>query len=199
MADVKGKKVAYGKGWNLHYLLVKALEAQGLQIKDINSVYITTALEGLAAFESRSIDALAIWDPFYAKLQTSTKLRVLTDGQGLTSNRGFTIASPEFAQEHSDLIKAILEELQSVSDWANRNPSQIASFLASQLGIDVDALNIAIRRQTFGVIPVDEKIIAEQQGVADTFFRLGLVPKQIQIKNIVVQKPSWLPVALKQT
>lgn len=74
---------------------MKALESKELQTKDINSVYITTASEGLAAFESRSIDALAIWDPFYAKLQTFTKLRVLTDGQGLTSNRRFTIASPE--------------------------------------------------------------------------------------------------------
>ncbi|WP_166482736.1 aliphatic sulfonate ABC transporter substrate-binding protein [Scytonema sp. UIC 10036] len=193
VADLKGKKVGYGRGWNLHYLLVKALQSKGLSIKDINSVPITTAAEGLAAFESRSVDALAIWDPFYARLQRSSKLRVLTDGEGLTSNRGFTIASPEFAQNSPDLIKVILEELQATSDWANKNPSQVAQFLSSQLGIEVESLEVMLRRQTFGVLPVDEKIIAEQQGVADTFFSLGLISKQIQVKNLVAKNPQWLP------
>lgn len=193
LADLKGKKVGYGRGWNLHYLLVKALQSKGLSIQDINSVSITTAAEGLAAFESRSVDALAIWDPFYARLQRSSKIRVLTDGEGLTSNRGFTIASPEFARERPDLIKAILEELQVISDWANKNPSQVAQFLSSQLGIEVESLEVMLRRQTFGVLPVDEKIIAEQQGVADTFFSLGLISKQIQVKNVVARNPQWLP------
>ncbi len=193
MGDLKGKKVAYGRGWNLHYLLVKALEAKGLQVKDINSAYITTAAEGQAAFESKSIDALAIWDPFYAKMQRSTKLRVLTDGEGLSANRGFTIASPQFVRDHSDVIKAILEELQATSNWANKNPDQVAKFLSSQLGIDVEALEIMLRRQTFGVLPVDEKITEEQQGVADTFLRLGLIPKPIKVKELVANNPPWIP------
>lgn len=62
VTDLKGKKVGYATGWNLHDLLVKALEANKLQIKDIQLVSIKTAGEGIAAFESKSIDALAIWD-----------------------------------------------------------------------------------------------------------------------------------------
>jgi sulfonate transport system substrate-binding protein len=33
--------------------------------------------------------------------------------------------------------------------------------------------------------PITEDIIATQQGVADRFFKLGLIPRQIAIRDIV--------------
>jgi len=33
--------------------------------------------------------------------------------------------------------------------------------------------------------PITDDIIATQQGVADSFFKLGLIPKQIAIRDIV--------------
>ena len=43
VADLKGRKVALNKGSNVHYLLVKALEKQGLKITDIQPVYLPPA------------------------------------------------------------------------------------------------------------------------------------------------------------
>jgi sulfonate transport system substrate-binding protein len=44
---------------------------------------------------------------------------------------------------------------------------------------------VAASRSSFVVGPITEDIIATQQGVADRFFRLGLIPKQIAIRDIV--------------
>ncbi|MEK7927040.1 sulfonate ABC transporter substrate-binding protein, partial [Burkholderia contaminans] len=40
---LRGKKVAFNKGSNVHYLLVKALEHAGLTYADIQPIYLTPA------------------------------------------------------------------------------------------------------------------------------------------------------------
>jgi NitT/TauT family transport system substrate-binding protein/sulfonate transport system substrate-binding protein len=57
VADLKGKTVAVGKGWNCQYQIVEALEEAGLKFSDIKPAYVTTAADARAAFESRRVDA----------------------------------------------------------------------------------------------------------------------------------------------
>ena len=48
-------------------------------------------------------------------------------------------------------------------------------------------LSVAIGRQSFGVGPLTDKVIADQQLVADTFFSLGLLPKKIVVADAVIR------------
>ncbi|WP_414534264.1 ABC transporter substrate-binding protein [Dolichospermum circinale] len=41
LADIKGKKVAFQRGSNAHYLLAKALKEVGLSISDVQVVGLT--------------------------------------------------------------------------------------------------------------------------------------------------------------
>ena len=63
VAQLRGKKVAFNKGSNVHYLLVKALEHAGLTYADIQPIYLTPA-DARAAFVQRNVDAWVIWDPY---------------------------------------------------------------------------------------------------------------------------------------
>jgi ABC-type nitrate/sulfonate/bicarbonate transport system substrate-binding protein len=49
----------------------------------------------------------------------------------------------------------------------------------------VFAQTIAANRSSFVVGPITEDIIATQQGVADRFHKLGLIPKPIVVRDIV--------------
>ncbi len=51
-------------------------------------------------------------------------------------------------------------------------------------GIPAPVLEIALNRQSYDVKPLDDTVIAEQQKIADTFFRLGLLPKAINVKDV---------------
>ncbi len=57
VADLRGKRVALNKGSNVNYLIVKALEANGLTYGDIAPAYLAPA-DARAAFERGSVDAL---------------------------------------------------------------------------------------------------------------------------------------------
>lgn len=183
VADLKGKKVAFNKGSNVHYLLVEALAAAGLKYSDIKPVYLPPA-DARAAFQQGSIDAWVIWDPFLAVAQRATGARTLKDGEGLVANREFYLASQSFADQNAESVKAILEEIQKVDEWAAKNPSGVANLLSPKLGIDVPTLEEVAKRRPYGVQPIQNDVVAYQQKVADTFFELKLLPKQVDVKEV---------------
>ena len=45
-------------------------------------------------------------------------------------------------------------------------------------------LEVALKRQSYGIKPITDGVVAEQQQVADTFFALGLMPKAIKISDV---------------
>lgn len=188
-ADLKGKKVALNKGSNVHYLLVKALEAKGVSFKDIQPVYLPPA-DARAAFERGSVDAWAIWDPFLIAAQRATQARVLTDGTGLVSNHQFYLSTRNYARENPRIITEFLTEIADVAGWAAKSAREAAEILSPQTGIEAGALEIAIARLGYGVKPLNDAVVAEQQRIADTFHGLGLIPKKIDIRDALPSPQS---------
>lgn len=182
VADLKGRKVALNKGSNVHYLLVKALEKAGLKPADIQSVFLAPA-DGRAAFESGSVDAWVIWDPFFAAAQKATGARVLADGTGLVQNLQFYLASRDFAQDHGDLLKIIDEQIGQTDAWASQHQAETVELLANHTGLDKDAVQAAVSRLAYGHRPITPEIVSYQQNIADTFFGLGLIPNPVRVAD----------------
>ena len=188
MADLKGKKVALNKGSNVHYFLIKALEQAGIAYKDVNINFLPPA-DARAAFESGAVDAWAIWDPFYAAAQAATEARTLADGTGLVANHQFFLSEKKFTADHPQVVDAILASLEEIDAWAKDRHNEVAAELSPKVGIPAPILKAAVERLSYGLKPIDEAVIAEQQKIADTFFELGLLPKAIKISD-VIRKPT---------
>jgi sulfonate transport system substrate-binding protein len=184
--DLKGKKVAIGKGWNVFNLLLVALEKNGLSLNDIEPVFVSTAADARSAFQQGSVDAFGTWDPFYAVVERTLNVRTLVDGTGLVANPTFYLASRNFANKRQRLITVLLAEVQKIDVWANNNPKEVAQFLAPQLKVDAVDLERATRRRKYGVQPITKNDVASQQDIANRFFRLKLIPKRISIKDAIV-------------
>lgn len=54
----------------------------------------------------------------------------------------------------------------------------------------MDIQTVAANRANFVIGPVTDDIVATQQGVADRFYKLGLIPKPIVIRDIVWRSPA---------
>jgi sulfonate transport system substrate-binding protein len=184
VADLKGKKVALNKGSNVHYLVVKALEKAGVKYSEIEPVFLAPA-DARAAFERGSVDAWAIWDPFQASAEEATKARQLTDGQGIVANYQFYFSSRKALADHAKALDVLLTELRTVDDWAKQDIAAVATQLSPMIGIPAPVLEIALKRQSYGIKPVDAAVVAEQQKLADKFFELGLIPKAIKVSDAV--------------
>jgi sulfonate transport system substrate-binding protein len=182
VADLRGKKVALNKGSNVHYLLVKALEKAGVKYSEVEPVFLAPA-DARAAFERGAVDAWVIWDPFQAAAEAATGARTLTDGTGIVSNYQFYFSSKKFLESGSGIVDLVLAELSEVDDWAKGDIHAVANQLAPAIGLPVGVVEVALKRQSYGIKPVTDGVIADQQRVADTFFALGLLPKQIKISD----------------
>ena len=189
VAELKGKKVALNKGSNVHFLLVKLLERAGVQYKDIDAVFLTPA-DARAAFERGSVDAWAIWEPFLAAAQRQTGARILADGNGVVSNHQFFLASRPYAAKRADVVAIVLEEVAAVDQWAKTNPKEAAAALQPQIGLDQATLELALSRGGYGVTPVNDAVLAEQQRIADAFYDLKLIPKHINVRDATLQGTS---------
>lgn len=182
VADLRGKKIALNKGSNVHYLLVKALEKAGVKYSEIEPVFLAPA-DARAAFERGAVDAWVIWDPFLAAAEAATGARTLADGTGIVSNYQFYLSSKKFLESSPAIVDLILAQLSAVDDWAKGDIHAVAEQLAPSIGLPVAVVEVALRRQAYGIKPVTSSVIADQQQVADLFFALGLLPKAIRISD----------------
>jgi sulfonate transport system substrate-binding protein len=189
VAELKGKKVALNKGSNVHFLLVKLLEQAGVNYKDMDTIFLTPA-DARAAFERGSVDAWVIWEPFLAAAQRQTGARILADGNGVVSNHQFFLASRGYASKRSDVVAIVLEEVAAVDQWAKTNTKEAAAALQPQIGLDQATLELALSRGGYGVTPVSDAVLAEQQRIADSFYDLKLIPKHINIRDATLPGTS---------
>ncbi len=185
VADLKGRKVVLNKGSNVHYLLVKALEKAGLEYKDIEVVYLPPA-DARAAFERGSVDAWVIWDPFLAAAEKQLGARILADGKGLVSNHQFYLASRPYVERNGEIVRTIIDELAKVDDWGRQNTREVAAILSAQIGLEPAVIELAATRYTYGVKPISDAVLNEQQKIADVFTGLKLIPKKISVKDSVL-------------
>ncbi|OUL27344.1 aliphatic sulfonate ABC transporter substrate-binding protein [Nostoc sp. RF31YmG] len=190
VSDLKGKKVAFQKGSSAHYMLLQVLEKFGLQYSDIQPIYLPPA-DARAALVKGSLDAWVIWDPFYAAAQKAINARVLIDGTEINKQGGYYLASRKFATENPETIKAILEEIKTLEEWSDKHRDEVAATLSPVLGIDLETMKTATKRRKFGVVPIDSNLIALQQKVADKFYELKLIPKQIDVKEAMLSPEQY--------
>jgi sulfonate transport system substrate-binding protein len=188
VADLRGKKIALNKGSNVHYLLVKALEQAGVKYSEIEPVFLAPA-DARAAFERGAVDAWVIWDPFQAAAEAATGARTLADGTGIVSNYQFYFASKKFLESDPKIVDLVLAQLNEVDDWAKGDIHAVAEQLAPAIGLPVAVVEVALRRQAYGIKPITDGVVADQQQVADTFFALGLIPKAVTVSE-VARKPG---------
>lgn len=189
IADLKGKRIALNKASNVHFFLVQALEAAGMTYRDIDPVFLPPA-DARAAFEGGRVDAWAIWDPFLTAALKAGGARVLLDGQGLVENHQFYFVTRKLAAEQAEVVPILIEELTKVNDWAESHKSEFVDFLTATLELDREVLRSAEERRGYGILPVDDQVVAYQQRIADTFLKLGLLPHEIRVAEAIWKWPA---------
>ncbi|WP_306716640.1 sulfonate ABC transporter substrate-binding protein [Burkholderia dolosa] len=182
LADLRGRKVALQKGSSANYLLLEALKKAGVRYDEIQPVYLPPA-DARAAFESGNVDAWAVWDPYYAAAQNALKVRTLSDYTGLTPTNNFYEATRDFAQQHPDVIGAILKQARETGQWVNGHPADTAALLAPKVGLPQPLVETWIKRVPFGAVPLDDRIVAVQQRVADAFYAAKLIPQKLSVAD----------------
>jgi sulfonate transport system substrate-binding protein len=187
VADLRGKRVALNRGSNVHNLLVRVLQANGMSITDVNAVYLKPS-DARPAFENGSVDAWVQWDPYLAAAETALKTRriadgVAADGHVIDENREYFLATRDYAASNGDVLRALMADLTQTEAYASSHHAEMVKLLAPAMGMDPEAVKRAIDRLAFGVQPMTESLYASQQNIADLFADLHLIPHRIDLQE----------------
>ncbi|TDV07850.1 sulfonate ABC transporter substrate-binding protein [Paraburkholderia caballeronis] len=184
LADLRGKRIALQKGSSSNYLLLELVSKAGLRYEDIHPVYLAPA-DARAAFESGSVDAWVIWDPYYAAAQQALHARTVADYTSLDTAFNFYEATRDFAQQQPAAVNAILAQLRTTGLWVNAHPAETAALLAPKVGLDAALVETWVRRVPYGATTVDDEVIRSQQSVADAFYGAKLIPQKLVVRDVV--------------
>ena len=193
LADLKGKKVAFKRGSSAHNFIVKALRTAGLTLDDVTPLDLGPP-DAAPAFANNQIDAWVIWDPYYAIAAQEPTTRVLTTTEGIVDSYGFLQANGAYAKENPTIVAEVIDELRKVGEAAQTDLDATSAAVSAVTGVPVEITRITLGRKgaDLGAIqPLNEEIVAYQQSLADEFFGLKIIPRELTISDIV-----WYPPAL---
>ncbi|MES1264121.1 MAG: aliphatic sulfonate ABC transporter substrate-binding protein, partial [Variovorax sp.] len=163
VADLKGKKVAFGKGSSAQNVTIKALATGGLSFQDIVPTYLSPA-DATAAFNGGNIDAWVVWDPYYAIAEERYGARAIADTTDKRlASASYYMASRDFATRYPTVLSAALDELGKLTTWSGQHRDELAALAAEATGIDVKSWSAAFARTEFTFGPVTDAHVAQQQ------------------------------------
>ncbi|NHC16280.1 NrtA/SsuA/CpmA family ABC transporter substrate-binding protein, partial [Motilibacter deserti] len=122
VADLKGKKVAVNQAGTGEYLLLKALEKEGLSPDDVERVYLPVT-DGATAFQSGKVDAWATWGNFFASAASAEGAHVVaTAGDVGSRNDTVYVVDRSFLDEHPDVVKAVYDAFDAEVEKVTADP-----------------------------------------------------------------------------
>ncbi|HEX3574120.1 MAG TPA: aliphatic sulfonate ABC transporter substrate-binding protein [Rhodopila sp.] len=187
LADLKGKKLAFGRGSSGHDFALMALEKAGLRYDEIEPVYLGPADAG-AAFERGAVDAWSIWEPYASLFATRPGVRTLVSNKDIGEQYSFIIGSGPFVRANPALTAMVVQAFTEAATQASAHRADVAVVLAGATGIPQAVWARALVTDPFKVQPMSDDIIRSQQKVADRFRAQNLVPVDIKVADIV-----WRP------
>ena len=184
LTDLKGRRLAFGRGSSAHNFTLVVLEKTNLRYDEIQPIYLGPADAG-PAFERGAIDAWSIWEPYTALFDTRSGVRTLTTNAEIGEQYGFILGHAPFVRKNPELAASLIEALARTAENARAHRDDVARLLSDATGIQQDVWHRAVARHPFTVLPMNDDLVASQQKVADRFRALGLVPVEIKVSDIV--------------
>ena len=132
--DLRGKKIATGRGSIGHQLILTALEAKGWTANDVQLVFLAPS-DAKIAYSQGSVDAWSTWEPYVSQEEVLFQSRRVMTGEGITPGIGFQVASPDAIRNKRPELEDFLRRLTAVRAWSLTNVNAYGESWGRLMGI----------------------------------------------------------------
>jgi len=88
-------------------------------------------------------------------------------------------------------LRAVIEEIDKIQKWAQTHPKETAELTAQYQKLPPDVMDLVISRRTYGLRAISPALIKDQQRVADYFYKNGVLPKKINVKEATLTPEQY--------
>lgn len=174
IADLRGRRVATGRGSIGHYVLLARLAEAGLRPSDVAISFLGPG-DAKAAFSSGAIDAWVTWGPYVHIAKRDDGARVLGDGRGVLSGLGFQAANLGSIAAKRPQIADFLQRLSRAQRWSEDHRDAYAAVMAKETGLDLQIARLTVETSRGQPVPIDATVIAEARRVLEVFRAAGAI------------------------
>jgi sulfonate transport system substrate-binding protein len=182
--DLKGKKIATGRGSVGHQLILAALESRGWSASDVQIVFLAPS-DAKVAYTQGSVDAWSTWEPYVSQEEVLFQSRRVITAEGITPGIGFQVASPNAIRDKRPELEDFLRRLTVARAWSLSHVNAYAESWGRLMNIPPAVPLNWLTRAKIRIAPIDDGVVADEQKTIDLYFRSGLIKQKLNAADIV--------------
>ncbi len=181
-ADLKGKRIATGKGSIGHFVALKALEQAGISPKEVQWVFLGP-VDAKVALLNGSVDAWATWEPYTTQMVKTNEGQILVSGKGLLPGNTFLAATDSALNDlhKRAALQDYLQRLAGAERWAYANLDSYGKTWGDHPLPGGDRPG-AVCQPPVAVAAAGRGTAAQQQTTADFYLANGLIRTRLDVK-----------------
>ncbi|THF62121.1 NrtA/SsuA/CpmA family ABC transporter substrate-binding protein [Pseudothauera rhizosphaerae] len=189
--DLVGKKIAVNRSGLGEFLVVAALEKNGLSRDQVQFVYLNPP-DAAPAFGQGKVDAWSMWSPGVdiAREQFGGK-DIFFEGADLPFyiDFGTLVSSRKFVTENSALVRAVIDAYAAEGKWANENllESEIIAQKAGKYSDGVRDHLVGLKRLHRFYEADDAQFLGDFQRAADWLSERKVLPKHARVAEYSIR------------
>jgi sulfonate transport system substrate-binding protein len=182
--ELRGKKIATGRGSIGHQLILAALESKGWTLNDVQIVFLAPS-DAKIAYSQGSVDAWSTWEPYVSQEEVLFKSRRVITAEGLTPGLSFQVASPQAIRDKREALQDFVRRLAAARAWSLGNVKGYAETWGKLMNIPAAVPLNWLARAKIRLVPIDDSVVADEQKTIDLYFRSGLIGRKLDASDIV--------------
>jgi sulfonate transport system substrate-binding protein len=152
--DLRGKKIATGRGSIGHQLILAALESKGWSAGDVQIVFLAPS-DAKVAYTQGSVDAWSTWEPYVSQEEVLFQSRRVITGEGLTPGIAFQVASSDAIRDKRPQLEDFLRRLTAARAWSLTHVDAYAESWGRLMNIPPAVPRNWLSRAKIHIAPID--------------------------------------------
>ncbi|MFC2253674.1 NrtA/SsuA/CpmA family ABC transporter substrate-binding protein [Labrys portucalensis] len=191
VSDLVGKKVAVNKAGLGEFLVVAALEKNGIDPSKVEFVYLNPP-DAAPAFAQGKVDGWSMWSPGVdiSRFENDAK-DIFNEGKDLDFLIDYSslVSTRKFSQENSELVRAVLDAYYKEGEWQTHNTVE-SERIAQAEGKYADQVRdylASLKRVNTFYEPKDAEFTARFQRAADWLADRKIIKSHLKVADYSVQ------------
>lgn len=180
--DIRGRKIAYGKGTYAQHLL-SLLQKEGMTFDDIQSINLAAG-DIPSALASGQIDGAVVWEQFISQTVMSGQARVVVDGTGIKRGNLVTYAVTDYAKKHPEVIEAYIRAIQRGGDYIRENPQEAAALLSKDFKVEPAVLENIFKNVHYDTALTSDDV-KEIRAVGQYLYAQKLIEHEVDMDDFI--------------
>lgn len=190
LEELKGKRIAVEENSITVFLLYRAFQKEGLEIKDVQLVKMDQTLME-SAYEDKRVDAIISFPPFSNRMKKEHGMKVIFSSADIPNEiLDFLVADKDYIETHQEMLVKFIRAHERALLYAKSNQDEACAIMAKHLEMSGPCVSDALKHEISMIGLHDQKNYFGRAGQATETMK---VTEAFLLKEGLINKCSTFP------